>query len=117
MRTAVLALAAFATPAAAAPVDYLTDVRPILAKHCYQCHGAKAQKAGLRVDTAAALKQGGDSGPAVVPGDSGKSLLIAAVTGADGVTRMPLKKPPLGDEPTRILKAWIDAGAPAPAQD
>ena len=79
--------------AAAAPVDYLRDVRPILSTSCYQCHGVKAQKGGLRVDTVAALTAGGDTGPAVVPGKSGESLLIRAVTGAEGVTKMPLKKP------------------------
>src|SRR5689334_11553658 len=106
-----------AAPAADGPVDYLRDVKPILAKNCYQCHGAKAQKGGLRLDTVASLNEGGDTGPAITPGQSGASLLIKAVTGAEGVTRMPLKKPALPAEHITLLKAWIDAGAAAPARE
>src|SRR5690349_9487599 len=121
-RSGLLALSAalllpVAAPAADGPVDYLRDVKPILAKNCYQCHGAKAQKGGLRVDTVANLKEGGDTGPAITPGQSGASLLIKAVTGAEGVTRMPLKKPALPAEHITLLKAWIDAGAAAPARE
>ena len=43
----------------AAPPDYLKEVKPLLAKNCFQCHGLKAQKGGLRVDTAKALLAGG----------------------------------------------------------
>jgi hypothetical protein len=60
---------------------------------------------------------GGDAGPAIVRGKSGESLLIAVVTGAEGVTRMPLKKTPLTDAQIATLKAWIDGGAAAPAND
>src|SRR5262245_4887997 len=110
-------LAAAPVAAAEPPVDYLRDVKPILAKNCYQCHGAKAHKGGLRVDTVTALKEGGDNGPAVVAGKSGESLLIRAVRGEEGVTRVPLKKPELPAEQVAKLKTWIDAGAPAPAQE
>ncbi|HTK78525.1 MAG TPA: DUF1549 domain-containing protein, partial [Gemmataceae bacterium] len=121
VRVAILILSAGflwpAAPAAAAPPDYLKEVKPLLAKNCFQCHGLKAQKGGLRVDTLKAILAGGDSGPAVVPGKSGESPLIAAVSGAEGVTRMPLKKPPLPPPQIAILKAWIDAGATVPAND
>src|SRR5262245_60651459 len=52
-------------------------VRPVLVEHCYQCHSAQAKKArgGLRLDSRAGLLKGGDSGPAVVPGEPGKSRL------------------------------------------
>ncbi len=106
-----------APPGTSPAVDYLKDVRPILARNCYQCHGAKAHKGGLRLDTVQAITQGGDSGPAVVAGRSAESLLIRAVTGADGVTKMPLKRPELSAEQVNAIKAWIDAGAPAPARD
>ena len=66
--------------AQAAPPDYLKEVKPLLAKNCFQCHGLKAQKGGLRVDTAKALLAGGDTGPAIVPGKSGESLLILSTT-------------------------------------
>src|SRR5690349_1436240 len=46
-------------------VDYLRDIKPIFKERCYACHGALKQESGLRVDTAAAIRLGGDSGPAV----------------------------------------------------
>src|SRR5437660_11690896 len=100
MRFRLLVTALFVWPAAAgaAPVDYARDVKPLLAKYCYQCHGAKAQKGGLRVDTVQSLKEGGDTGPAIAAGKADDSLLVQAVVGAEGVTRMPLKKPPLAPE-------------------
>src|SRR5262245_47250457 len=73
----------------AGPVDYVRDVKPILAKTCYRCHGPDKQRSGFRLDTVAAAIEGGDSGPAIVPGKSGQSRLIRAVTGADDVKAMP----------------------------
>src|SRR5437660_749642 len=59
-----VALALFAVPLRAAdPVDYLRDVKPLLAARCGACHGALQQKAGLRLDTAKSVRDGGDSGP------------------------------------------------------
>ena len=105
--------------APAQAVDYVRDVKPILAERCYSCHGAIRQKAGLRLDTATLIRRGGESGPAIEPGRSGESLLIERVTaGADSSDRMP---PPseavaLDDHAIGILRAWIDRGAPAPAE-
>src|SRR5690348_7079391 len=65
-------------------VDYVQDIKPILSRRCYSCHGALKQKNDLRLDTAALAAKGGSGGPAIVPGKSGESLLIDAVTGADG---------------------------------
>src|SRR5207249_10293332 len=45
------------------PIDYTREVKPILSRHCYSCHGEKAKKGGLRLDSAAALLKGGSSGP------------------------------------------------------
>src|SRR5436309_1755197 len=55
-------------------------VRPLLAEHCYSCHGPKKQSAGLRLDTAAGFKAGADNGPVVTAADPAKSRLVAAVT-------------------------------------
>ena len=101
---------------AATPVDYLRDVKPILAARCYGCHGAIRQKAGLRLDTADFIRRGGDGGPAVEPGKSGESLLIDRVTAADGPDRMPPESEgePLGAAEVATLRAWIDQGAEAP---
>ena len=69
-------------------IDYSRDIKPVLSKRCYACHGGLKQKAGLRLDTAALIKKGGDSGPAVEPGSSDESLIVDAVTGREG-WRMP----------------------------
>ena len=97
--------------AAAEPVDYLRDVKPILAKNCYACHGAEKQRSGLRLDTAASLLRGGNAGPAVVPGKSADSLVVKAVTGSGDVKAMPPKEPRLTPAQVAALRAWIDAGA------
>ena len=68
MRTFVLFLLATGG-ALGAPVDFVRDVQPIFAKHCYECHGEKKQKSGLRLDLkAAALKGGDEHGPNIVAG-------------------------------------------------
>jgi mono/diheme cytochrome c family protein len=95
--------------------DYTTDVKPLLAKHCIECHGPKVQKAKLRLDTAEFLRKGGAGGTILVPGKSADSVLIQAVKGTDGVTLMPYKRPALKDEQIRLLAEWIDQGAKSPA--
>ena len=91
-----------------------TKVRPVLAENCYDCHGPESGKgkAKLRVDSLEALRRGGDSGPAIVPGDPNASLLILAVR-HDGAVEMPpktkLAQPEIDD-----LAAWVKMGAPWP---
>ena len=103
---------------AAEPVDYLKDIKPVLAAHCYKCHGASQQKAGLRLDTAALALTGGRTGPALKPGDSAASLLVRAITGTHAeLPRMPFKNPPLADSQIALVKTWIDQGAKAPANE
>src|SRR5665213_4336928 len=62
-------------------VDYVTEIKPLLARHCTSCHGTEKQKSGLRLDTGAAAAKGGDNGAAIEPGKSAESLLIQAITG------------------------------------
>src|SRR5579872_3328743 len=71
-------------------------VRPVLAEKCWSCHGPAKQRAGLRLDSRAALLKGGDGGPVVVAGRPEKSPLIHAVR-RDGDVKMP-PKDKLGDE-------------------
>jgi hypothetical protein len=59
--------------------QFEAEVRPVLVNHCLNCHGAEKQWAGLRLDSRTAILQGGDSGPAVVPGQPDASLLIQAI--------------------------------------
>src|SRR5262245_52493494 len=92
--------------AAAEPVDYLRDVKPIFTRHCTECHGAAKQRSGLRLDTAAGALQGGNSGPAVVPGKANDSRLVRAVSGADDVKVMPPKEPRLNAQQIALLRAW-----------
>ncbi|MFI5461179.1 MAG: PSD1 and planctomycete cytochrome C domain-containing protein [Isosphaerales bacterium] len=103
---------------AAPPVDYGREVKPILTARCTSCHGAIRQKAGLRLDTAALIRRGGEGGPAVEPGKSGESLLIDRVTGADGADRMPPESEgnALSAGEVAALRSWIDQGANAPPE-
>jgi mono/diheme cytochrome c family protein len=111
----VWAVFAAAAPAAdsAATEFFEKKVRPVLAENCYQCHGADKQKAGLRLDSAAAARKGGESGPAVIPGEAEKSLLLKAVRQTDPDLKMP-PKGKLKDAEVADLAAWVKMGAPWP---
>jgi hypothetical protein len=88
-------------------------VRPVLAENCYRCHGEKKQSAGLRLDTAAGMKQGADDGPVLVPGDPEKSRLVASVK-RQGEHAMPPKEA-LPPDAVAALTEWVKIGAPVPA--
>ena len=88
-------------------------VRPLLARHCYSCHGPRKQEGGLRVDSAESLARGGDRGPAVVPGRPGASLLLTAIE-RRGELKMPPTRP-LSKAEKGILKQWIASGARWPS--
>jgi hypothetical protein len=114
--------AALSIPSASEPsgprlVNYLWEIKPVLADRCYGCHAGKRHRGGLRLDTAAALKKGGDSGPAILPGNAAGSLLVAALTGADNTPQMPPSGEPLDERQIQAIKTWIDQGAPAPEQE
>ena len=111
-----LSLSARADEPKAKQVEFFEkEVRPLLAKHCYQCHGANAKRveAKLLLDSRKAQLRGGDSGAAIVPGKSDESLLI------DAVRYESLEMPPKGKLPEREiakLVRWIDMGAPWPKE-
>ena len=93
-------------------IDFVKDVQPILAQHCYECHGDKKQKGELRWDVKAAALKGGDQGPVIIPGKSAESLMIQMVAGQKGADLlMPAKGGPLTAEQIGVLRAWIDQGA------
>jgi hypothetical protein len=106
------------TPAGSG-VDYVRDVKPILAGHCYACHGAVKQRGGLRVDTAAFLHEGGDNGPAISPGKSGDSMLVRRLLGQDDLPRMPPAKDGDALKPAQVamIRKWIDQGAAVPKDE
>src|SRR5262245_23734116 len=101
----------------AEPVDFNRQVRPIFESRCYECHGEKKHKGGIRLDRQESLSQGGDSGkPLIVPGKSDDSILIRKVTSTDADEMMPPKGERLTGEQIKVLKAWIDEGAQWPKE-
>ncbi|GAB4455513.1 MAG: PSD1 and planctomycete cytochrome C domain-containing protein [Armatimonadaceae bacterium] len=89
-----------------------SKVRPVLLENCISCHGKDAQIAGLRLDSREALLKGGESGPALVPGNPDKSLLIEVIRHT-GKIKMP-QGGKLKDTEIANLTAWVQAGAPWP---
>jgi len=118
MKKLLIAIALF-TPArfAAAPTPRQVEffekkIRPIFVNNCYGCHSADTKVSGnLRVDDSNGLLRGGQSGPAVVPGDPEKSLIIRRVSTADVKRRMPKGGNALLPEQIADLSAWIKDGA------
>jgi len=94
-----------------------SKIRPVLVRQCYKCHSGKAAasktlKGGLQLDTRTGIRKGGETGPAVVPGQPDKSLLIKALKHEDG-----LEMPPKSKLPASIIadfEKWIALGAPDP---
>lgn len=96
------------TPAASPTYN---EVAAILKDSCTLCHGPPSPAAGLALDTHEGLMKGGRSGPAVVPGDPGKSEMIRRLRGLSE-PRMPLSGPPwLPEEKIALIEQWIRAGA------
>ncbi len=91
-----------------------TRIRPILAGECYECHGAEKQEGSLRLDSRDALLLGGDSGPAIVPGDPTASLLIESLQHPDVESRMPKDRPALPANVITDFNLWIKEGAADP---
>jgi hypothetical protein len=90
-------------------------IRPALVEHCYKCHSAEANKAkgSLALDTRAGMIEGGDNGPAVVPGEPGKGTLLKALR-HDGAVKMPNEQKKLPDSVIADFEAWVKMGAPDP---
>ncbi|CAN5882270.1 DUF1553 domain-containing protein [soil metagenome] len=99
------------------PVDYLRDVKPILAAHCVDCHGEEKPRGRLRLDTAEGALAGGILGETIVPGEPEESELLLSVLGEGATDPMPLNRPPLSEEEIEILRSWIAEGASAPAEE
>ena len=102
-----------AEPTAAGLEHFEKHVRPLLVKHCYECHAAGEVNGGLLVDTRDGLLKGGDTGPALVPGQPDKSLLVEAVRYKNTDLQMPPKGRLAADE-IAALEKWVSLGAPDP---
>ncbi len=101
---------------AAAELFFESKIRPLLLKHCTECHGLEKHKGGLRLDSRVGWQQGGEAGPAIVPEKPEASLLIKAVSYKDSELMMPPKKAggKLTDAQIADLTEWIKMGAPDP---
>jgi hypothetical protein len=107
----------------AKPLDLTADnieffeqrIRPLLIKHCYECHSAAAGEAegDLLVDSRLGLREGGSRGPALVPGDPAQSLLLKAIRYQDQDLQMPPDQR-LADADIAAFEQWIKRGAPDP---
>lgn len=91
-------------------------IRPVLIQHCYKCHSAKSKnlQGGLWLDTRKGIREGGETGPAVVPGNIEKSLLI------DALEHTTLKMPPKKKLPKNVIanfRRWIKTGAADPRRE
>ncbi|MFP6768379.1 MAG: DUF1553 domain-containing protein [Planctomycetaceae bacterium] len=109
-------------PAALSAADmafFERKIRPVLVKRCFSCHSTRAAKSkklrgGLNLDSRAGVLSGGDTGPALVPGKPGQSLLLEALEYKS------LEMPPKGKLPAAIIadfREWIRRGAPDPRRD
>ena len=97
-------------------VDFLEDIRPILAGKCFPCHGPdQAKRKGkLRLDTSAGIFSRRSAGsPVVAPGRAGESLLIEKIESTDDEEIMPPKDSGLELTPAEVtlLRGWVDSGA------
>ncbi len=92
-----------------------SKIRPILVERCYECHSSASKKlrGNLVLDTKAGWTKGGDTGPAIEPGDPDNSLLIQAVRYDDPILKMP-PKGKLADTEIAALTDWVKRGAPDP---
>src|SRR5688572_16088417 len=98
---------------------FKSTIQPIFAEHCHKCHSHDADKikGGLVVDSLSGLLTGGDSGPAIVPGEPEKSLLIKAIRYTDEELQMPPKGKKLSEEQVRALTEWVKLGASWPGSE
>ncbi|MCH2372662.1 MAG: DUF1501 domain-containing protein [Planctomycetes bacterium] len=96
---------------------YKRLIQPRLKKHYYRCHGPTRTESGLRLDSMALARRGGDRGAALLPGSPQESLLFLALTGTDEIRRMPIDGKPLSATQRALIRRWIEAGAPTPAED
>lgn len=93
------------------------SVRPVLAEHCYSCHGAEKAKSGLRLDSREAVLRGTDAGKVAIAGDPEGSSLIKSVRHAPEVEAMPVKKPQLAAAQIEALAQWVKMGLPWPKEE
>src|SRR5438105_3869529 len=90
-----------------AMVDFEREVHPILAARCFSCHSQEKRSGGLSLATYSDVLNGGRSGAAIKPGNSGTSLMVQRITG-DRQPRMPMGGPALSATEIAAIRSWID---------
>lgn len=107
------------TPEAKGLAFFEAKIRPVLVQHCYKCHSTSGKKSegNLLLDSRAGTRKGGDRGPAIVPGDTDKSLLLGAILHIDADLKMPPKKERLPKQVLNDFTEWIRMGAPDPREE
>ncbi|MCI0456659.1 MAG: PSD1 and planctomycete cytochrome C domain-containing protein [Gemmataceae bacterium] len=99
-------------PAADRQAFFAQKVAPLLQARCLECHNPTKSRGGLDLSTRALAVAGGDKGPAIVPGDAGKSLLLRMIDGPE--PKMPRQRQPLSRAEVAALRKWLDDGAAWP---
>jgi mono/diheme cytochrome c family protein len=92
--------------------QFVSQIAPLLSKHCVECHGPEKKKGRLDLSQKDLALAGGKGGKAIVPGNSSESLLWKKVESDE----MPDEGPPLSAEEKKLLREWINSGAAWPAQ-
>ncbi|MEO1524797.1 MAG: PSD1 and planctomycete cytochrome C domain-containing protein [Planctomycetota bacterium] len=115
-RASLVIFGLLVAPFATADEFFESRIRPVLVEHCYECHSESAGviQAGLRLDAANKMREGGDSGSVIVPGDPEASLLIRSLRYED--IEMP-PSGPLDEKIVRDFEAWVKKGAVDPRGD
>src|SRR5579872_4641077 len=98
--------------AAPRAIVFSQDIKPIFDASCVKCHARGRTKGGFQLDSRETVLKGGDSGVAVVLGQSQDSLLVELVAGVDPDNTMPKKGKRLTPEQVGLLRAWIDQRLP-----
>ncbi|HEY2342125.1 MAG TPA: PSD1 and planctomycete cytochrome C domain-containing protein, partial [Chthoniobacteraceae bacterium] len=112
----LIALCAIRSATLASEVDFEREIRPILNEHCIRCHGVEKQRGSLRFDFKADAFHGGEDGPAIVPNQPEKSLLLDRLVShdPDEIMPPPKKGEKLSDTEIAKIRTWIEGGAPWP---
>ena len=98
----------------AKPVDFQRDVAPILQQRCLSCHNERDRRGGLSLQSAEAMKAGGESGTVIKAGDAESSYLLDLLLPTDGVAEMPKGEPALSTQEIATIRSWITEGATWP---
>ncbi len=107
-----VALLCLPVSATAEPVDFVRDVQPILANHCYGCHGEDRQRSGLRLDVKSEAFKGGELYEAsILAGNASESPLVQFVADEDADLTMPPGGEPLSEKDAATLTRWVEEGA------